>query len=84
MWSDKLTERCQDAEHLFDLSCEHPERGYAIVEKNIPIERAIQIAEEGGIENAKRTLEDAFCDGHCITIQRPGKHEELLEPHDWS
>ena len=83
MWSDKDTEKIGEAQKLFDLECEHPERGSVIVQESIPLEEAVKIAEEGGVEEAEFKLDCAFTDQNCVGIQRPGKYPEMLVPHDW-
>lgn len=83
MWSDKLTERMASKKPLFDLVCTHPERGSAIVEKDLPLERATEIATEGGIDDAEFKLECAWSDQYCVEIQRPDRYPEYLQPHDW-
>jgi len=84
MWSDNLTEKALSQEQKFDLTCNHPERGQGVVEKDLSLEQAVKIAEEGGVEDAQFKLECAWSDQICIEIERPGKHPEMLVPHDWS
>jgi len=83
-WSDNDTAKADNTEMLFDLYATHHSRGDGLVEKDLPLDRAAEIAEAGGVENARFRLECAFADVICVDIQRPDTNPEMLVPHDWS
>jgi len=83
MWSDKLTEKSLQSEPTFDLTCAVEGVGDVPVQNGLNLEQATKIAEEGGIDDARFTLECAHTDQGCVSIQRPGKEPELLVPHNW-
>lgn len=67
---------------LFDLTCNNPDRGEGIVEQDLSFERAVEVAVEGGVEDAEKRLKEAFVEQWGVEIQRPGLYPEMLFPHD--